>query len=371
MNRFGRLLCALASRAPRLPRALPLCLALGAGCGEEVAAAPQAAPSPAAPELFVSPAGDDGNPGTQARPFRTLARGLGALAPGLSLVLRGGVYEEAISFVPAGASWQRPVTVRAAAGEPVVLRPPAGAERVVTLIGTQYVVLQGLVLDGSRVSLDGVKITYSSTAPVAAHHVRLVDCEIKNAPHQGVLVTAMRDQGGGDHNEFLRLKVHDNGTTDFDHGYYLSTVDNLIEGGEVYRNAGWGVHVYAEQGSGVDRNQIRGCRVHDNARAGRGAGILLSSGADNAAADNEVSGNATGIQIDYGARRSRVLHNLISHNQGCAIVAGAGSSDLVLAENVLADNGACALDLRRSLRTVERVSAAAPRRLAPARSLSR
>src|SRR5579871_1114059 len=41
---------------------------------------------------YVTPAGSDTNPGTQQQPFRTVARGVAAAAPGDTILLGDGVY---------------------------------------------------------------------------------------------------------------------------------------------------------------------------------------------------------------------------------------------------------------------------------------
>ena len=69
---------------------------------------------------------------------------------------------------------------------------------------------------------DAVKITYGTPGD-AAHHIRLKDCEVRNAPSQGILVTA-----GSNNNEFINLDVHDNGVPDFHHGFYIGAESNLV-----------------------------------------------------------------------------------------------------------------------------------------------
>ena len=45
-----------------------------------------------AADFFVAPAGDDANPGTEAKPFATVQRAQQAAAPGDTVLLRGGIY---------------------------------------------------------------------------------------------------------------------------------------------------------------------------------------------------------------------------------------------------------------------------------------
>ncbi|OGV74999.1 MAG: hypothetical protein A3K19_12145 [Lentisphaerae bacterium RIFOXYB12_FULL_65_16] len=90
----------------------------------------------ATPWFYASPDGDDGNPGTAARPFRTLERARDALrarrkteplpAGGVAIVLKGGVYprlEKSFTLVTEDSGTaDAPVVYRAAPGEKPILR---------------------------------------------------------------------------------------------------------------------------------------------------------------------------------------------------------------------------------------------------------
>ena len=49
-------------------------------------------------QLFVSTEGDDENPGTRSKPWRTIAKGINSIRPGEMLVIRSGTYEEEIDI---------------------------------------------------------------------------------------------------------------------------------------------------------------------------------------------------------------------------------------------------------------------------------
>jgi parallel beta-helix repeat protein len=68
----------------------------------------------------------DGNPGTLARPWKTLARAARHLAPGDTLILHSGVYREKITLAASGTP-AAPITLRAADGEQPVI---TGADEV-------------------------------------------------------------------------------------------------------------------------------------------------------------------------------------------------------------------------------------------------
>ena len=280
---------------------------------------------------FVAPNGNDANSGTELAPMRTFARALTLVRPGTTLFLKGGVYQEQLELgpgIPSGRSWAAPVTVAAYQGQSVIIRP-LGTFRVLFLAGPSYVVIDGLILDGARVTLDGIKIT--SQGGGRSHHIRIQNTEVMNAPGQGILTS-----DGADSNEFINVRVHDNGRNDFSHGMYVSTDHNLIENCEIYRNSGWGVHAF----SAPNHLTVRGCRIHQNARTGtRGVGIGLYGGEGLRALGNDVSGNADGIAVDYSARGAEVIGNRVHGNRGQGILIGSGASGTRVDGNIVSGNG--------------------------------
>jgi len=64
------------------------------GGSPQPAAGPSTVPGAVPTPRYVSPSGRDTWPGTEARPWRTLARALPALTPGATLYVRGGTYRE-------------------------------------------------------------------------------------------------------------------------------------------------------------------------------------------------------------------------------------------------------------------------------------
>jgi hypothetical protein len=75
----------------------------------------------AAAEFHVSPSGDDRNPGTLAKPFRTIGAGARAAQPGDFVTVHAGVYRERVT-PPRGGAATRPITYQAAPGEEVVIK---------------------------------------------------------------------------------------------------------------------------------------------------------------------------------------------------------------------------------------------------------
>jgi pectate disaccharide-lyase len=286
---------------------------------------------------YVAPGGDDANPGTAAQPFRTITNGARILGPGDTLHIREGTYLESyIDTIPGGASWDAPVTVAAYPGERVTIRGSLGFQGPTTA----YIIIDSLILDGGDLERGQwwplVQVQWSQSPADAAHHIRVQNSEIMNGPASGIVTYC-----GAEHNEFINLKVHNNGTNDFDHGIYIASANNLVEGSDIYQNSGWGVHVYdgGPCSDQVSNNMVRSNQIHDNAAAGaRGPGIILSSGKANMAENNRIWGNQGGIHIDYGSIAAQVTDNVVYENWEFGIIIGEGSIDAVVHGNSIYDN---------------------------------
>ena len=294
---------------------------------------------------YVSPTGSDGNPGTETSPFRTLTKGVSVLQPGATLLVFPGTYAESLDAnIPSGTDWTAPVTLRAydPANRPVI-RPPVSSSteyRVLfftknkfTGLPQHHIVVDGFVLDGSNTNPDAVKITDG------AHHIRLMNSEVKNAPRQGILTTNVNSA----YNEFINLDVHNNGTdTLLDHGLYISTPYNLVAHCHVYNNAAYGIHIYNGDGVSAHDNIVRDNLVHDQAVK---SGIVIASGSGNLVYNNVVWGNKySGIHIDFGANGTTIYNNTIYGNGSYGIDIGSSGSNTAIRNNIIYKNGSAAID---------------------------
>ncbi|MEZ4273529.1 MAG: hypothetical protein R3C68_19460 [Myxococcota bacterium] len=128
--------------------------------------------------------------------------------------------------IRSGTSWSNPITVSAYDTDTVTIVPTPGAAAFwfksgVNMATIQYWIIKGFTIDGDNQALHGIKLQNApadSLAPSDAyagpHYIRVSNSEIMNMKASGLLV-------GGDDHEFLNLKVHDCGTTFYDHGIYL------------------------------------------------------------------------------------------------------------------------------------------------------
>ncbi len=111
------------------------------------------APGLEAARLVVSPGGDDANPGSQDKPFRTIQKAADAIKPGDVCCIRGGVYRETVEVKASGRAG-RPLRFVAQAGETVTL---SGTEPIDTKwsLHRGRIYKAGIDRDVSQLFVDG------------------------------------------------------------------------------------------------------------------------------------------------------------------------------------------------------------------------
>lgn len=308
---------------------------------------PTPTPGAVACTYFVTTDGNDAGPGTDARPFRTIGRGLDAVGAGDTLCVRGGTYAEKLGGDwPSGTSWGNAVTVRAYPGEMVIVRPSSGYIAVEFWGNAHHVVLDGLVLDGSNVSDNVVKMQWGGEG-ATPHHIRFVGCEIRGSSYPNIQVGH-----GSDYNEFVDCDIHDSGS----YGAYVEGSHNLFEGCDIHDNhGGWGLHVYSgHSGYPPDYNVVRGCRVYDNhGSSGWGAGIGFYIGTGNVAYNNLVWGtNWRGITVATNASDTRIYNNTVYGSRSDGILLGITTHGSVARNNIVWQNGGAELNNEGGVGTV-------------------
>jgi hypothetical protein len=266
--------------------------------------APQALPSSA---LFVSPAGSDSNPGSEAAPFRTITHAMKQLRPGMTLIVRGGTYTERVvlrgSALTPGTPEAR-ITVRNYPGE----RP----------------VVQGLLWlsNASYWTLDGINVTWdAATGNREEHMMRFYGGEgmiYQNSELWGARsYAAILVTGGATNWNLNHLYVHDtiasNGENQ-DHLIYIAGATN----GVIEHN----LLVNASNGRGIKLGQhVDGTSLPAN--------VIVRY-------NTIVNSNAGNVSLSYDARDNQVYGNvLVNAGKGYANV---GAYKLHGANNVARGN---------------------------------
>ena len=136
------------------------------------------AQTPFAPNTFyVSPAGNNSNPGTSALPFQTIAGAQTAvptLGAGYTLILKSGTYTENV-VITKGGSPVAPFTVKAEVRGAALIRPTGGYSAFV--IQKDYVTVDGLDVQGGGTG-HGIEATWLDgvSGTRGPHHINIKYC---------------------------------------------------------------------------------------------------------------------------------------------------------------------------------------------------
>ena len=296
---------------------------------------PPAVTVPVGPTTYwVATTGSESNTCLQARtedtPKLTITSGASCLTPGDTLFVKAGTYAEQLTDeIPGGTSWSAPVTVRANTGETVTIAPGAGGDGAVyfTSAASQYIILDGINLDGT-----GETTGHGIIINGAANHIRVQNAEIKNFWNTGILVAGPT----ANDNEFINLKVHDNGTrpdqSSQNHGIWIETDNNLIEGCTVCNHTGHGIYVFSANAWQPNNNFIHRNLVYNNTTIGIGM-----YGASNTARNNIVY-DSTNAGIKVSGTTANVTFNTIYSISEVGGYSEAGSGH-TWRNNIFADSG--------------------------------
>ncbi len=214
--------------------------------------------------FYVSLQGNDHNPGTFDRPWRTLSKAAESVVPGNVVYVRGGVYQEAVDFFASGTNYA-PIAILAYPNETPVI--DGNNYRLPTYDGGSL-----LEITGAYVTVSGFEVRYSSYLGVEVAGVHSVADKI-NAHHN--LHSGMRISGdyGVVQNSLVWSNDMQNyggvnpagdstGLTASRHPNYAMIMNNLV-----YGNWGIGMSTYESNGT-----TLQGNIVYDN----YGANVYIS-----------------------------------------------------------------------------------------------
>lgn len=291
---------------------------------------------------YVATTGHDANPGTEAQPFRTIAKGIAQLFAGDTLYLRGGTYVELIDSnnqaIPSGTSWTNAITIASYPNETATLHPSSGGA-VIHLNGNySYIIFDRLVVDAENTK-NGVAFSGS-----VVNHLRLQNGTVKNAkwckdPPACTQPGGQGISGLGTWSELINMKVHDNGHNRFDHGIYFCSPNSVIRDSEFYNNSGYGIHLYDPGAPGCGNNvRIYNNRVYGNRGDG---GVVLSYGSNILFANNLVYDNVSNaLQLYTSTNNIMAYNNTFYSNGGSAIIINSSSAtNHIIRNNIFYQNG--------------------------------
>ncbi|MFJ1469077.1 choice-of-anchor Q domain-containing protein [Massilia orientalis] len=248
----------------------------------------------AATNIYVSPTGSDSNPGTQARPVKTITR--------------------ADALASAGS------TVHVAAGTYYVSAPSLSSAGIVTRkSGTSSARIRFVsdVKWGAKIVVSGTGITWDSRG----NYVDIDGFQITGSGRHGLLAS-------GAYLTFKNNYIHD-----------------LTVSGGCNGSGGAAIDTYGPVGNVlIDRNVVRNIGYRYIGACNTIQGIYIAN-ANNVVTNNIVSGVAmAGIQQWHGATASTIVNNTSFHNKiGILLGQGdagttTGSANNYVANNIVYDN---------------------------------
>lgn len=256
--------------------------------------------------FFVSPAGSDSNPGTKARPWKTVQHAADRLLPGQTVFLRAGTYRERVLPARSGTAG-RYITYAAYPGEaPVIdgatVTLPDDLAGLFEIAGRGYIRVSGLRIVNARPNKDNAGIMV-----IRSHDVVVERNRTSNTTSSGVGVWGSRN-----------VVVSANDITRACSGGYQESL--TVAGTDGFDVVGNVVHDTAKEGiclkDGSRNGKARGNTVHHV----RAVGIYTDAW-DKATSGIEISANTVhdtgsdGIALasEMGGRLSsvRVVNNVV------------------------------------------------------------
>lgn len=287
-----------------------------------------------ATKYYVGAGGSDSNNGTSwATRFLTITKGVQtATSPGdIVEIGDANVYNESLNNIfPSGSSGNL-ITLQTTNGLRATLRPAAGADWVIQFASaqTEYYRLNGLILDGTNVNNDVMKITSGS------RFITSTNCDFINSPDgHGTILSTADGFRGSDGNNFYNCRFGTNGILHYgggtsNHGVYNRTDSNLFDGCLFTGNQDHGL-----QGSSQPSHTIvRNCKAWSNP-----TGIGFYTGTNNWVYNCLVYSNNIGIRGNYQAQGLKVQNNTCWKN-GVNISIDANITGWALVENNILAQG--------------------------------
>jgi hypothetical protein len=308
---------------------------------------------------FVGPNGDDANPGTEDKPWRTLQKACAELQPNMVVYLLAGTYYgPATARIP--GTENAPAAIRAVEGAEVVITysdawVKAEADKLVSVEPSQDIRNRAMGKDGQSRHYPGLLTLSGGFIEVSGLHFvgvrnrlphnlysengvtlsggtghRVLCNEIENVGHCGV-----KAMDHGEHGFLIEGNfIHDLGQTQHDHGIYCPSDDGTIRRNLILNSAGYGVHAYSTPKRIV---------VSHNIVAGHTAYGIILGGPDAKVYHNVVFGNHEGGLFFFrDACRNVVVENNIFWGPGKAFGVDHNPSDNRADYNCIAPEAAIA-----------------------------
>jgi Right handed beta helix region len=261
---------------------------------------------------YVAKTGSNSRSCSQAQsasaPKLTIAAGLACVRAGDTLVISPGTYAEGINdTIPSGTSTSTRTRVIGLNGARWTLRPGSISQcfsktAAIRVHSRKYVEIADVIVDGAVCTGPSALVIYSG----ASNNNVLRNSEVKGARY----ATGILFQGGTTSRITLsNVSSHDHGNDNYDHCFYPTGNDHVLENVTGYNCSGHGLHLFHNDDNKNNRNTIKSSKFYNN--ASWGIGIYQGSG--NQVYSNTVTNNGRKYTHTGGIRLSADTTKLYSN----------------------------------------------------------
>lgn len=322
--------------------------------GHSTADYPATAGEGDARDYYVSPQGNDTNPGTKNAPLATIQQAIELVKPGFSVILLEGVYHQTVSIERSGSADQGYITLRNEDGQTVILDGKEAMEAEDGVIGVEnasYVRVKGLeirhfVTSSADVTPIGIYVSGSGT------HIEI----IANRIHDLGTIAGPKADGGNAHgiavygnsaDPLRQIDIADNELYNLKLGASEAmAINGNVDGFRVLQNI-----VHDNDNIGIDIIGFEGIapnQAQDQARNGviQENHVYRISSYGNPAYGNEYS--AAGIYVDGGKEIKIIANDLHDNDFGIELAsehAGGATSNIKVSLNRIYNNSAAGITL--------------------------
>lgn len=243
---------------------------------------------------YVSPTGNDINPGTFSLPWKTPAKAGATAQAGDTVIFRGGTYYSQLTPKNSGNTTNGWITFQAYPGEEPIIIHDAYFSKGVNIDGVNYIKIIGLTAIAAGENGPGISINN-------AHHIHILNCVARDSATSGIATTNGID--------FITIEgntIHNNSNIGQYNGSGISIWNS---GGPIYDNSS-GYHI-------IIKNNLIYNNRNITTEPSDGNGIILDN--------NDLGGTA-----DSQLPKALVANNVIYDNGGrCIHVRNSSNADVI------------------------------------------
>lgn len=303
---------------------------------------------------YVSPSGDDNNPGTAAQPWKTIQKAAATVQAGATVIIKDGVYTGGIVVETPGAK-DAPIVFRAEGTGAIIDTSGTywrglgffidgyGLNNPYWLGGDMYIEVIGLTIRNCAVA--GLRIS-------CAHHVTVKDCTMQDNGTWGIFT---------DYSNYTLLQDNECSGSKAEHGIYVSNSSDYptVRGNRLHHNNACGFQINADpggDGDGITTGAlVEQNIIYENGKGG-GAGINLCSVRNSIIRNNliyhnyagGIAGWGGGFGNQWGCKNNQIYNNTLYFRSGegrWALSLKEGSTGCMVRNNILSGGARGAFEI--------------------------